>query len=122
MGLRKKQAVFAGMVGKLLCKAEDLGTPVFVNEWYRSQEVQDVMYARGASKVRYSKHTSGLAVDILFLEDVEDDYKVNFPPEKYKELGEYWESIGGRWGGRFGDNLMTEEIEGWDAPHFEYNK
>ena len=51
----------------------------------------------------------------------EDDGKINYSPEKYKSLGEYWENLGGRWGGRFGDNLATEKIEGWDSGHFEYH-
>ena len=28
----------------------------------------------------------------------------------------------GRWGGRFGDNPLTEKIEGWDSGHFEYHE
>ena len=120
MGLRDKQAVFSGMLGRLLCKAEDLGTPVFINEIYRSIETQRAYFARGASKTMNSKHLSGLAIDLLFLEDVKDDGRVNFKADKYKQLGEFWESIGGRWGGRFGDDPETEKIEGWDACHFEY--
>jgi hypothetical protein len=108
------------MVGKLLCKSEELGTLVFVNEWYRDTLTQARYVKEGRSKTIHSKHIVGLAVDILFLEDVRDDGKVNFPPGKYKELGEYWEKLGGRWGGRFGDNPDTEKIEGWDACHFEY--
>jgi hypothetical protein len=121
MGLRDKQAVFAGMLGKLLCKAEELGRPVFILELYRSIETQKGYVARGVSKTMNSKHLSGLAVDLCFIEDVKDDGKMNFKADEYRELGEFWESLGGRWGGRFGDDKTTEEIEGWDAPHFEYS-
>ena len=122
MTLREKQTQFADMVGKLLCKAPELGAPVFIMEIYRSLETQRVYVARGASKTLNSKHLEGLAVDLVFLEDLRDDGKINYSPEKYKPLGEYWESIGGRWGGRFGDNPSTEKIEGWDSGHFEYKE
>ena len=58
MGLRDRQAVFSGMLGRLLCKAEDLGTPVFINELNRSIETQRAYFMRGASKTMKSKHLS----------------------------------------------------------------
>lgn len=119
MTLREKQTVFARMLGKLLCKATDVGMPVLILEMYRSLETQRAYVARGASKTLNSKHLEGLAVDLVFLEDLKDDGKINYSPEKYKPLGEFWESLGGRWGGRFGDNPATEKIEGWDSGHFE---
>src|SRR3990170_1255321 len=120
MTLREKQTRFALMLGKILCEASALGTSVFILEMYRSLETQRAYVARGASKTLHSKHLDGLAVDLVFLEDLKDDGKINYSPEKYKPLGEYWENLGGRWGGRFGDNLATEKIEGWDSGHFEY--
>jgi len=122
MTLREKQTIFAKLLGRLLCKATDLGTPVFILEMYRSIETQRVYISRGVSKTLNSKHIDGLAVDLVFLEDLKDDGKMNYSPEKYKALGEYWESLGGRWGGRFGDNPTTEKIEGWDSGHFEFNR
>src|SRR3989304_3702026 len=120
MTLREKQSKFTAMIGELFCKAPELGTPVFIMEMYRSLETQKAYVARGASKTLNSKHLDGLAVDLVFLGDLRDDGKINYSPEKYRPLGEFWESIGGRWGGRFGDNLATEKIEGWDSGHFEY--
>lgn len=122
MTLREKQTRFAAMLGGLLCKAESSGSPVLIMEIYRSLETQRGYVARGASKTLNSKHLDGLAVDLVFLEDLKDDGKINYSPEKYKPLGEFWESIGGRWGGRFGDNPATEKIEGWDSGHFEYKE
>lgn len=120
--LRQKQAKFAGMLGQLLVQATLIGAPVVILGIYRSLETQKQYVARGASKTLNSKHIEGLAVDLAFLEDTEDDGKINFSAEKYRFLGEYWESIGGRWGGRFGDNLATPQIEGWDAGHFEFKE
>lgn len=119
MGLRTRQAKFAGKLGQLLCKASDLKTPVFILEMYRSQETQAAYFARGVSKTLNSYHLKGLAVDLIFLDDVNDDYTVNYTPEQYRALGEYWESIGGVWGGRFGDDRETDKIEGWDSGHFQ---
>ena len=120
MTIREKQTKFAGMIGRLVMKSIDLGTPFFILEMYRSLETQKGYVARGVSKTLNSKHLDGLAIDIAFLLDVHDDGKLNYIPEQYKPLGEFWESIGGRWGGRFGDDLTTEKIEGWDSGHFEF--
>ena len=119
MGLRDKQTVFAGMLGRLLCKAEDLGVPVCILEMYRSVETQKGYVARGVSKTMSSKHLSGLAVDLCFIADLKDDGKMNYKAEDYRRLGEFWESLGGTWGGRWGDDKTTEPIDGWDAPHFQ---
>lgn len=120
MTLREKQSKFIFMEAQLILKAITLGTPLCRLEWMRSLETQKVYVARGASKTMNSKHLEALASDFAFLEDIMDDGKINWKPDTYKVLGEFWESIGGRWGGRFGDNLKTEKIEGWDAGHFEY--
>ena len=117
--LRRKQALFWYKVAQLLIEAVRQSTPICLIEWMRSYEQQKVMVARGASKTMKSKHLQGLAVDICFLDDIEDDGAINYHPDKYKSLGEYWESLGGRWGGRFGDDPATETIEGWDAGHME---
>jgi len=122
MGLRRKQAAFWNMVGALLQYADSMNTPIVVLEWIRSRERQALMVARGASSTMNSKHLLGLAIDIAFLSDIEDDGRINYVPDKYKILGLFWESIGGRWGGRFGDDPKTEKIEGWDAGHFEFQE
>lgn len=120
MTLREKQAKFSIMVGKLLFKALLLGIQVVILELYRSLETQRGYVARGVSKTLNSRHLEGLAIDLAFLSDIMDDGKINYDPERYRVLGEYWEHLGGRWGGRFGDDPTTGKIEGWDAGHFEY--
>jgi len=122
MTLREKQAAFWPLVAMLILKARDLGTPILIIEWVRTARQQQLLVAKGASKTLKSRHLDGLAVDIAFLSDIQDDGRLNYEPDKYKELGEYWESLGQRWGGRFGDDPKTERIEGWDAGHFEYKE
>jgi len=118
--LREKQSVFAEMVAKLIIKANLIERPVVVVEWYRTKERQEYLVSIGRSKTMNSKHLDGLAVDLVAIEDIKDG-NVNWDGEMWKPLGLYWESLGGRWGGRFGDNLATEKIEGWDSGHFQFD-
>ncbi len=46
-----------------------------------------------------SLHESGLAIDIVCMRG--DQPMID--TDDYLEIGEYWESIGGSWGGRFQD-------------------
>lgn len=103
--------------------AVDAGTPLVRLEWMRDQATQRVLVARGASKTMDSKHLQGLASDFCFIDDLLDDGKLNYEAEQYRVIGEFWESLGGKWGGRFG--VKPEEYSskvGWDAGHFEYAK
>jgi hypothetical protein len=123
MTKREKQALFWQFFGMLLVKASLLKTPVIVLEWLRIESQQVLNVAKGVSKTMKSKHLEGLACDIAFLSDIMDDGSLNYTPDAYKALGEYWESLhpACRWGGRFGDDPNTLKIEGWDAGHFELN-
>lgn len=118
MTIREKQAVFAIWLAKLIMRP---GEPIVITCLYRTEEEQKALVAAGKSKTMKSKHLQGLAVDIAFLPDIMDDGVINRRGEAYRELGEYWESLGGKWGGRFGvpvDHYPTEV--GWDAGHFEF--
>src|SRR5512135_2882293 len=101
MTLREKQTKFWFMVAQLILKSVTLKTPVFIFEWLRSEEQQRINVARGASKTMHSLHLKGLAVDLIFLDDIQDDAKLNYPADKYRALGEYWESLDPEnvWGG-----------------------
>lgn len=89
--MREKQAQFAQMVARLIQKAAELGYEVTLGDAYRDPRVP-----YGHPK---SLHRLRLAIDLnLFrngqlLEGTED----------HRLLGEWWESIGGTWGGRFND-------------------
>ena len=98
MTLRQKQTKFAQMVAKLLVQAEIFGYEVTLGEAWRSPETCE-MYAAQGKGISNSLHQYRLAIDInlfkggVYLTQTED----------YKRLGEWWESIGGSWGGRFND-------------------
>lgn len=97
--LLKAQWKFSRMLPRLLMKAYSLGYEVSLGEAYRSPEEAHRLSSlrKGISN---SLHSDRLAIDLnLFLPDgtwlkTTDDHQA---------LGEFWESIGGTWGGRFGD-------------------
>ena len=91
MTLREKQSKFVTMVGKLIQFANDRGYELSFGHAKRCDDC----------KVGHKKslHKVGLAIDLnlfrngIYLSKNED----------HRELGEYWESLGGSWGGRFSD-------------------
>lgn len=84
------------------------GIPFRITSGYRSRKVQWRLYRRWqmglspfpAAAPGTSKHELGLAFDA-----VADN---NPQSAVQRELGELWESWGGRWGGRFRDPVHFE--------------
>lgn len=79
------------MVGLLLQKAPQMGYQITLGDAYRDPRVP---YGH-----KDSLHRIRLAIDL----NVFKDGKYLTTGEEYVDLGEYWESIGGTWGGRFKD-------------------
>ena len=94
--LLKRQWAFARRVPLLIQKAHELGYEVTLGDCYR-----DPRCSYGSKSTRHRLH---LAVDLnlfrdgVYLEETED----------HKQLGEFWESLGGIWGGRFEDGNHYE--------------
>lgn len=82
------------------------GTPV---------SYQELLKYNGRSKVLVSMHNERRAMDInLFVNG-----KLA-KPDDYRPLGEKWEALGGRWGGRFGVEKPDYGTKiGFDPGHFE---
>lgn len=96
MSLVSKQGRFTVMIAKLILWAEQHGYVLTFGEAYRSPE-QAALNARKGRGIQHSLHTQRLAVDFnLFTDGV---YQRD--SAAYRPLGEYWESLGGSWGGRF---------------------
>lgn len=94
--LRQKQCRFASMVSTLIRRAEQMGYQVTLGEAYRTPEQAEVNVATGTG-ISNSLHCIRLAIDInLFKDGV-----YLSTTEDHRPLGEWWESIGGSWGGRF---------------------
>lgn len=101
MGLVSKQHKFTQMVARLLLQAEALGYEVTFGDAYRDPSA-------GYGHKR-SLHQKRLAIDLNLFKNGEWLSKT----EDHFALGEYWESIGGTWGGRFDDgNHYSLEHEG----------
>ena len=76
---------------------------------------QELLFYNKKTKVTYGKHNDRLAEDLLIWKEFKQLTK-----EEYRPIGEKWEEMGGRWGGRFGvpkDQYAT--TIGWDSNHFE---
>lgn len=118
MRLSEKQRGFTLMMAELILFAYAKGLELTMGEAFRSADQQAIHVKNGVSRVKHSKHQDRLAVDLnLFI-----DGRYVRDKEKYRALGEKWEAIGGRWGGRFG--VAREDYEtkiGWDSNHFQYD-
>ena len=98
MTLSEKQALFTVMIAKLIFWADEHGYRLTFGEAYRTPE-QAAANAKSGKGIKNSLHTQRLAVDFhLFKNGVWLTKSTDHQP-----LGEYWESIGGTWGGRFND-------------------
>ncbi|MCA6971208.1 M15 family metallopeptidase [Pectobacterium carotovorum] len=96
MTLSEKQQRFTQMIGQLITWAKENGYQLTFGEAYRTPE-QAKLNAQSGKGIVNSLHTQRLAVDLNLF--INDEYKTR--TEDYLPLGEYWESLGGSWGGRF---------------------
>ena len=88
MTLRQRQSKFAKMVPLLILYAYELGFEI---------TIEDVTARDG--HCRGSFHYKKLAIDLNLFKD--GAYLRS--TESHRPLGEFWESIGGTWGGRWDD-------------------
>lgn len=95
--LLQRQWLFARMVGRLLSYAAEQGIRVAGREWWRTSQQALWYFLRGLG-IRNSVHCVGLGLD-LCVYSAEGEYLTDL--ESYRLLGEFWESMGGCWGGRF---------------------
>ena len=76
---------------------------------------QELLFYNNKTKLTYGKHNDRLAHDYII-----EKNDIAVTGLELIPLGEKWESMGGRWGGRFG--VKAEEYKtkiGWDCGHFE---
>lgn len=96
--LGQKQERFSIMLAQLLVFAYVKGYKVRMGETYRPKATAE-LYAKQGRGSKRSLHTLKLAADLNLFKDG----KYIRTSKGHKELGEFWESLGGSWGGRFGD-------------------
>ena len=93
LSLREKQHIFLLMVADLIQFANSRGYQLSAGDAYRSPNVK---YGHPNSL-----HRKRLAMDFNLFEKVNGSWKYMTKTESHLPLGEFWESIGGSWGGRF---------------------
>lgn len=131
--LLQKQFKFSKMIAELILWIYEQGYTAQLGDAWRSTDklfvpggaegfeddekysYQELLFYNRKTKVTYGKHNDRLAEDLLIWKAFKQLTK-----EQYRPIGEHWELMGGRWGGRFGvvkENYSTEI--GWDSNHFE---
>jgi len=88
MSLREKQSYFVIMVASLIRFAYSNGYELTFGDAYAT-----------TGHKKNSLHGARLAIDLNLFKNG----KYLTRTEDHKPLGEFWESIGGSWGGRFND-------------------
>ena len=96
MSIRKQQVAFARMIPRLIDKAFEFGYEVTGGDLYRDP--------RAPYGSKSSKHRRRLAIDLNLFKHGEYLTRT----EDHEELGIWWESQGGIWGGRFDDGNHYE--------------
>ena len=88
MSLRTEQSEFVKAVGELIRRAYDLGYELTFGDTYPFRKHREGSF-----------HGKGLAIDLnLFQNGI---YLTS--TESHQALGEFWESLGGTWGGHWND-------------------
>ena len=97
--LRERQSEFASKVPLLINKALALGYEVTLGDAYRDPRLHGNFGERKGYGESKSFHKLRLAIDI----NLYKEGKYLTKTEDHKVLGEYWESLGGTWGGKWQD-------------------
>lgn len=97
--LGQKQRRFTRLVGLLIEYAYQEGYELTFGDAYRDPRAHGAVGEKKSYSSAGSLHKERLAVDFNLFKD--GQYLTR--SEDYAPLGEYWESLGGSWGGRFDD-------------------
>lgn len=108
MSLRKKQSEFIWMLIQLLEFAKQNGYELTLGDGYRDPRVFGQLGEEKGYGHPYSYHKKRLAIDLNLFRDGVWLTKT----EDHRPLGEFWESIGGSWGGRWEDGNHYSYGEG----------
>lgn len=109
LSLGNKQRVFTRMVALLIEFAYSHGYELTFGDAFRDPRVHGADRVKASYSAARSAHKFKLAVDLNLFKN--GAYLTR--TEDHRELGEYWESIGGTWGGRFNDgNHYSLEHDG----------
>jgi hypothetical protein len=107
--LRQQQSKFASMVPRLIDKAIELGFEVTLGDAYRDPRCHGDLGVKMGYGSRNSYHKIRLAIDINLFKNGQ----FMSATEDHLQLGEWWETQGGTWGGRFKEK---------DGNHYSYGE
>ena len=99
MTLREQQSKFAKMAAELILKAYELGYEVTLGDAFRDPRLHGDFGVKKGYGAANSFHKKRLAIDLNLFKDG----KFLSSTEDHRKLGEWWESKGCTWGGRFKD-------------------
>lgn len=99
MTLGQKQRHLTRMIADLIIFAYDNGYELTLGDAYRDPRVHGAVGKKSSYSSANSLHKERLAIDFNLFKN--GQYLTQ--TEDHRLLGEYWESIGGTWGGRFND-------------------
>lgn len=105
--LRQKQSLFVRMIADLIMFSYKNGYELTFGEALRLQSTANDNAKSGAG-ISNSNHLIKLAIDFNLFKDgkwLQDS-------ESHQPLGEFWESMGGSWGGRFKDKNGKPKPDG----------
>ena len=104
------QRKFTQMVGKLIEYAYAHGYELSFGDAYRDPRSHGKWGFKLGYSEAHSQHKRRMAVDFNLFRN--GSYLVR--TEDHRELGEFWESLGGTWGGRWNDgNHYSVEYHGY---------
>jgi len=107
MTLREKQSKFVRMVSELIQFADSMGYELTFGDTFRDPRVFGELGSRRGYGAPNSLHKQRLAIDLnLFIDGV-----YQHEAESHRELGEFWEGIGGSWGMRYGGDSNHYELK-----------
>ena len=131
MMLSERQRKFSRMLANQFAWMLGQGMEWTLGDAWRSTDVlmcpdcggevtyQELLVYNGRSKVRASAHNDRCAIDL----NIYVDGRVSNKGQDYRAMGEHWEKLGGRWGGRFGVEPADYAVKvGWDPGHLEVDK
>ena len=99
MTLGQKQRKFTRMIADLIIFAYEQGYELTLGDAFRDPRVHGPVGEKKSYSSANSLHKERLAIDLNLFKDG----KFLTQSEDHRPLGEYWESLGGSWGGRFND-------------------
>lgn len=102
------------MIGLLLNFAYVRGYGITFGDAYRDRRTFGVVGEAKGYGAPSSLHKRRLAIDLNLFKKVDGEWVYQERTEDHRELGEFWQSIGGTWGGKFDDgNHYSLEHNGY---------